>query len=241
MKKNMYSRIVLFALVTVILGSLISACGEIVKGNGNVITEDRSISSFDGIRIGGNFEIFLEQGSVESLRIEADENLMGLIKTEVRSGKLIIHIEENVIRAESMKAYITFVNIEDIDISGACELIGVGMLNFDDIEIEASGATEIDLNLHADYLELDLSGSSEVDLEGDATEMSLEISGAGELFAEDFILQTCDISISGAGSAVINVSDILDIDISGAASVKYKGQPKVSQRVSGAAKIRNID
>jgi len=241
MKKTKVFSVALLSIALILLVGISSACGEIVKGNGNVITDDRNVSTFDGIRIGGSFEVFLEQGNSESLRIEADENLMSHIKTEVRGGVLHIWIKESVIRAESMRAYITFVNVENIDISGAVELSGIGSLSFDDLGIEASGATEIDLNLHAGSLELDLSGSSEVDLEGKASNMNLGISGAGELFAEDFLLQSCDIGISGAGSAVINVSERLDIDISGAASVRYKGQPKVSQRVSGAAKVRSID
>ncbi len=241
MKTTRVYVVVLFAFSLMLIGGVSSGCGEIVRGNGNVITEDRTVSSFDGIKVSGAFEVFLEQGSNESLRIEADENLMNLIKTEVRGGVLRIWIEESVIRSESMKAFITFENIESVDISGAVELNGVGMLNFDDLELEASGATEIDLNLNADNLELDLSGSSEIDLEGEASNLTLGISGAGELFAEDFILRSCDISISGAGSAVINVSERLDIDISGAASVRYKGQPKINQRVSGAGKVQSID
>ncbi len=241
MRRKKYLLVAVIAVFFIGFVNLLTSCDAIVRGNGDVITEDRSVSSFDAIRVSGSFEIFLEQGTSESLRIEADENLMDIIKTEVRSGILTIYTQGNIIHAESMKVYITFVNIDDIDISGAVELTGKGMLSFSDIDIEASGAAEIDLNLQADDLEIDLSGSTEVDLAGKASKMSLEVSGAAELFAEDFELERCDISISGAGSAIVNVRDELDVDISGAASVRYKGQPRVSQNVSGAGKIRSIE
>lgn len=241
MKRNSCLFITVLVISILTIGGLVTSCIDAVRGNGNVVTEDRPVKEFDALRVSGSFEVIIEQGNEESLRIEADENLMEIIETDVRSGTLIIHTEENVIRAESLKAYITFIDLYDIEISGAVELDCIGDLAFEDLFIEASGATEIDLDLNTELLEIGLSGSSEIDLSGTASEMTIDASGAAELFAEDLELKTCYLSISGAGSAVVNVSDLLDIDISGAASVKYKGEPRISQRVSGAAKVRRID
>ena len=50
-----------------------------IKGNGNVVKETREVSSFDGIKVGGAFNVYLSQSGTESLTIEADENLLPVI------------------------------------------------------------------------------------------------------------------------------------------------------------------
>jgi hypothetical protein len=44
--------------------------------------------------------------------------------------------------------------------------------------------------------------------------------------------------VSGAGRVLVHVEKTLAIGLSGAASVEYIGNPKVTQQVSGAARIK---
>jgi hypothetical protein len=88
-------------------------------------------------------------------------------------------------------------------------------------------------------LRLDISGASEVELMGTATSFSGECSGASELDAYEFVIKHCEIDVSGAADARINVTDMLEVEVSGAASVKYKGSPKLRSDVSGAGSLRS--
>ena len=47
-----------------------------VKGNGNVITQQRSVGSFDAVEAAGSFDIYLVKGNVGEMTILGDENLM---------------------------------------------------------------------------------------------------------------------------------------------------------------------
>ncbi|MCD4746553.1 MAG: DUF2807 domain-containing protein [Bacteroidales bacterium] len=214
---------------------------EGIVGNGNVVKQERQVSSFSAIKVGGAFEVHLTQGNTESLTIEADENLMDIIETKVRNNTLIISTKESIRKSKALNLYISFKDIENLDISGAVEVKGINKMNFKTLSIEGSGASEVELKLTANELELDFSGASEIELSGNASIVELDISGAGEFMGEDLETDKFIVSISGAGNAEINVKDELEIDISGAANLKYKGNPRiVNQNVSGAGSIKKL-
>ena len=63
---------------------LLSACdfvgGERVVGSGNVTTQDRSISGFSAVQSSGFFDVYLSSGTTQSVRVEADDNPMNILK-----------------------------------------------------------------------------------------------------------------------------------------------------------------
>jgi len=235
-KLTMVALSLMFGLITMASSACMFMGG--VDGNGKVKKETRDIKSFDAIKIGGAFEVYLSQGNNESLVVEADENLLELIRTEVRGGTLVIDTRENIRNSEEMNLYITFQNLDEMDLSGAVEVKSEEMLKFGDLAIEGSGASEITLELETNKLECDFSGASEIELTGKAEYCSIDNSGASELDAYDFIVSEYNIEISGAGEAKIHCTDVLTARISGAASIRYQGDPKVDSRVSGAGSIK---
>jgi hypothetical protein len=73
----------LFTLV--ILLASCSVLGE--RGNGNVIKQERKVSAFNAIEVSGAFDVYLSLGSAQSVIVEADENLMPLIRTAVSGNR----------------------------------------------------------------------------------------------------------------------------------------------------------
>lgn len=240
MKTGKIKSIGIFAILLLFITSISSGCMLIdgVEGNGRVVTEERNVSDFNGIDISNAFEIILKQGSSESLTIEADDNLLELIVTEVRGGVLKIYSERNIRHPKSLKIFLTFKEIDYIDISGAVELTSDGKLTFDEIEIDGSGASEIDLELEAEKLEIDFSGASEIDLKGKVTEVNIDLSGASEISAYDLETDIMDLDISGAAEARVFANKELNVEASGAASVRYKGNPSINTNVSGAGSVK---
>jgi len=232
---------VLIAFLMLASTSLMGGCipfGE--KGNGNVVKQDRDVSGFTSIEVSGAFTVYLYQGSSESLKVEADENLMEYIKTEVKGDRLEIYTENKTIQKfTKMNIYLTFEELEMIDISGAVEIIGEDMMKFDELDLDGSGASEISLHMEVGVLNADFSGASEIELIGEAKSVSFEFSGASEIDAYDFVIEHCELDVSGASEARIHVTGNLEVDVSGAASVKYKGSPSVESDVSGAGSVRS--
>ena len=51
-----------------------------IEGSGNVVTKDVAIQPFDQLEASGIFNVVLTQGSKESLKIEAEDNLQPLFE-----------------------------------------------------------------------------------------------------------------------------------------------------------------
>jgi hypothetical protein len=227
-------------LITVLLIVSCNVIGEM--GSGNVVRQERKVSSFNAIEVSGAYNVILTQGTAVSVIVEADDNLQDLIRTEVRGSTLVIDNKKPIYHSKTMKVYITITDLKSIDLSGAVDVETQGKLTLPELAISGSGASDGKLDLDVQHLGLDCSGGSKLKLSGSAKDVEVDISGAVDLFAYDFPAESYRLSISGAGKAEINVSKNLKVDISGAASVYYKGSPaNISQDVSGAGSVKKVD
>ena len=224
----------------IVIAFTLNSCINTIDGNGIVVKEKRTIETFTKIDISGGFEIMMNQGNEERLELETDENLLELIETEVKNNTLYISSTKPIGNASSLKLYITTVNLEDIDASGAIELKNNGTFNTENLDINVSGAADIILDIDIENLDIDLSGASETTLIGNVDNFNIDISGAGELNAKKLKTKNTSIDISGAGSAIVNVNKTLEASVSGAGSVKYTENPKVKKDINGAGSIEKL-
>ena len=225
------------------LSSLVAGCNMIVgvHGNGNVLKETRKVSSFDGIDVSGAFDIILRQGATEDVTVEADANLLPLIRTKVVGGTLNIETTEPVHHVTVMKVYVTVKDLKRIDVSGAVDINTEGRITVPELSIDASGASDSKMEIAVQKLKLNCSGASKMRFSGTAIDVDMDLSGASDIFAYEMPAENYDIEISGAGNAELNVSKRIRAEISGAGSVKYKGSPTdIDQSVSGAGSIKKV-
>jgi len=209
------------------------------RGTGNFVKEERTVSNFTKLDVGGAFKIYLSQGDQEKLVIDADKDEMEEIVTEVIGNKLKIYTKSGWgNRFHEMSIYLTFKNLEYIGFSGAVEVVGENALTFTDLEMNVSGAAEIDLEMKAERFEAEFSGASELDFRGTCKTGYIELSGASEINAEGLEFQDLNIEVSGASEAKVWATGSLSIDASGASDIKYKGSPKVSIDESGASEVK---
>lgn len=216
-----------------------------VRGSGVMDSETRKVSGFDSIDIDYPAEVIIKQGAAESLTIEAEDNLLPQISTEVRNGTL--HIENNerdydkrVNPTKIIRITITVKQLRQVDFSTAGALTVEG-LKGDTLKIFLSGAGDVNLNnLELDELTASLSGAGEFNASGTVTDLTLTISGFGSFNSPDLSTQTADVRISGAGSATLRVEESLNASISGAGSVNYYGSPSVTRAISGAGEVKQI-
>jgi hypothetical protein len=234
-KSTVYVSAIIFIMLAVASFTSLSMAGSTVK------TEDRAVSGFNKLDIGGSFTVELTQGDKESLRVEADEDQLADVVTEVKDGTLRIDQKgKGWHNKGKVKIYLTFKDLESISSSGSMDLQGKGVMKFSKLELEMSGSAKVDMQLEANSVEVDLSGSSSIKLSGRGDNMDVEISGAGDLDAVDLACLEFELEISGSGDATVNVSKKLDVTISGSGSVSYKGNPDIKKSVSGVGSIKKI-
>jgi hypothetical protein len=197
-----------------------------VHGNGNVVTKERTVENFTGIKVSTGIDVYLKQGDNEKVSVEADENLQDYILTEVKNGVLHVYTETNIREAERKRVYVTMKEVRSVSTSSAGDIYGETPIKGDKIDITASSAGNIKLELTAKEIKVDISSSGDMDLKGEADILDADLSSAGDLKAYDLAVREANVSVSSAGDADINVSEKLIARASSAGDINYKGNPK---------------
>jgi len=229
-------KILLIASVCIILTSRVDAqFFRTVRGNGDVVKRERTVSSFDGIKVSTGIDVYLRQGDKESIAVEADENLHEYILTEVRDGVLHVYSEANIRDAKMRRVYVTMKEVKSLKTSSAGDIIGETPIKGDEIEIGASSAGDISVEIYAKTLEVDISSSGDVKLSGEAETLNAELSSAGDLEAFGLKVKEAEVEVSSAGDAKLNVSERLVARASSAGDITYEGNPKYLDAHSSSA------
>ncbi len=207
---------------------VLSACSFTLHyedGSGIVVQETREIGRVDKVVFEGIGKLVITQGSETSLEIEAEDNILPRIVTEVERGTLTIRFDterwENIIRPT--KPIVFHLQVED--------LAELGLSGLGDVEL-------IDLKL--DALMVRLSGAGTIAASGSANQMDINVSGAGSYDAGDLESGVVSINLSGAGNAVVWASESLNVSISGLGNVSYYGNPVLHQSVTGLGNIQSM-
>jgi Putative auto-transporter adhesin, head GIN domain len=234
---------VLFLLLS---GSILflSSCKH-RRGNGNIITEERSVGSFDRVEVNGALDVYVSQGPQHSVKIEGDENLLKYIMTEERGGELEVRTKSGVSMrpTKKMKIYVSSPRFEKLDVNGACNITGETRISSPErLEIEVSGAGNISMEADAPELKAGITGAGKMQLAGKTRDFELRISGAGKARCYDMLAENTKVELSGAASAEVFASVTLDAKVSGAGNIRYKGSaPEVKQQVSGVGNVKKAD
>ena len=226
------------------LGNVIDIGGSVV-GSGEVVSETRTLADFDSIEIEYPVELTVQQGNANSMKIEAEDNLLPQLVTKVSGNTLTIGNSQldwtlRVNPTRPVRMTLTVKTLQRVDLPSAGSLT-IQKLQTDNLQISISGAGSVTLSdLTAKDLTARLSGAGSFSAAGSADNLDVNISGLGSFQGEDLASQTADINISGAGSATLWVKSNLNVRISGTGSVKYYGSPNVERQISGLGSVNSL-
>ncbi len=209
-------------MVAVILSIALIGCRRWgVRGNGNVIVEERLLDGFSRVEASGIFYIKIAAGEDYDVKVRAEENLMKYIKIRINEKTLTIYTSRNLSPRKKIQIKISMPELKGIESSGVNKIFAK--------------------NLHTKKLSVDLSGAGSITLSGEVNKMRADISGASKLEAGKLRAYKIILDVSGASSAEVNVVDYLNADVSGASKVRYFGAPeKVVTNISGVSSVRKI-
>ena len=228
----------------ILIALLLSACGlRIIRGSGDRVTESRRVSDFDRVSLTGSGELVITQSGEESLTVEADENIMQYVRTEVRGGTLELGFVRgvSVSTRRPIRFDLSVRDLDDLNISGS------GTIDSDSIDtsrlkigISGSGDVRID-SLTARTVDVRIGGSGGVRLAGEADEQEVVIAGSGGFRGGDLRGEIVQVKITGSGNATVWATESLDVRITGSGSVNYYGNPRTSFSGAGSGRIKSLD
>lgn len=214
----------------------------IIHGNGIEETEGRIVAGFDELKSEGAFDVHITNGDQYEVILCAESNILPYIETDVRNGKLRIHIRglHNVRNRLPMEVYITVPHITSITQSGS-GIITTDYFTPAHFDVLVSGSGIIETAVDAVTIDAVISGSGKLIFSGVADEADLLVSGSGSIDAYNLELRNCDAKISGSGNMWVNVKRFLKASISGSGNVFYYGNPRIETHISGSGKVIQED
>ena len=229
----------IFVISVLLITLLTSACEiNMVSGSGKLVTENRQVSGFSSVTFAGLGELTITQGANEGLTIEAEDNIMPRITTNVSDGELTIGFEsenwQDMVRpTRPVKFDLKVRNLSQFDLQGLGN-VTMTSLQADAVTIKVGGAGGIKINkLTAGDLTITMTGAGNVDLAGQVTSQTINLRGLGNYSGGDLDSQHTTVNLTGAGGAEVWARSDLTVKISGAGSVSYYGSPTVSKDISG--------
>jgi hypothetical protein len=219
---------------------------RVITGSGRTTTEARGISGVTSVVLEGSGEVEIVAGAAESLTIEADDNLLPLITSEVQAGALRLGFNratwrETIRPTQPIRFTLTVPTLQAIDLAGRGSLHAAD-LAADSLSVHLTGAGTLTLDhLEAGALDVRLDGSGNVIVGGRVDDQTVVIAGSGQYQAGDLDSQTARVTLSGTGDVVVWVRADLSAEIGGSGTVSYWGDPLVSRRdISGAGDINPL-
>ena len=188
--------------------------------------EVRNISGFTGVHIGGTISADITAGKEFKVTIEAREDILPKIITEVKKGNLIVRFEKGFWK-----------NMRKNKRKHGKVLVTVSLPRLDDVNISGASSAKVS-GVDTRAMEIDVSGASSLSIEGNARDINVDLSGASNMKAINLKSESAKMDLSGASSAKLSVSTKLVVDASGASSICYSGSPTVQKDTSGASSVR---
>jgi hypothetical protein len=212
-----------------------------VRGNGQLGSEVRQVSGFEGIVLEGSYEVIVTPDTITEVIVEAETNLFPFIETYVSGSALVVRTRPNVNLKpnDPMRVFLRVPYLRYCEISGS-GLITTGQFNVDYLNLSISGSGRLETGGDLDRLYAFISGSGSIYLTGQTGISELNISGSGNINAYGMKTDSCYANISGSGNMYLDVARLLDVRISGSGSVYYRGDPMLITSISGSGTVIHV-
>lgn len=225
---------------------LLSACnfnidiGE--KGNGNIVTKERSVSeNFKEVRGSAGLDVYLTEGSENKIVVEADENLHQYIETDIENGKLHITTSENIRSSKAKKVYVTFKELNTIEASSGADVVGNSIIKSQNLTLKSSSGADLKVEVFAQEVNAKTSSGADMEVSGKASFLNADASSGSELNAKKLLVINCKAEASSGAEVIVNVRENLKTNVSSGGEINYHGDPSsIESNKSHSGSVKKI-
>lgn len=216
-----------------------------MRGNGNVVAQERNITGFEGVENYGSFDISLVPSATTSVKVEAEDNLQQYIETYVENNKLQIRTRDNINLRPRREMRITVSGpvFTTITANGSGNIVGQGALNTNNgnVSLRVAGSGNIDVEMNASRVDSEIAGSGNIKVKGTSKEFEGGVYGSGNIRAANLQAENSKVEIAGSGNVEVYATNKLDVRIMGSGEVKHRGNAQVNTSISGSGSVTRIE
>lgn len=194
-------------------------------------TEIRKVNDFNAVKVSSGIDLYLTMGETEAVKVIADNDIIDEIITEVKDGTLRIYMKKNTWFwwkvSKSRKVYVTVKELNSIDASSGSAVKSENTLKGDNLKVEASSGSDVEIDVFYKSLSVDTSSGSDAKLSGKVKTLKAEASSGSDIKAQNLESKICKVKVSSGSDATVTVTDELYAKASSGGDIRYYGNPDI--------------
>jgi len=213
-------------------------CGATV-GSGDVATLEPDVDAFTSLEVSSAFDVAVRSGEGYSLVVRVDDNVVDQVRASVSGDTLTIAMDGSVSDV-ILEADVTVPDgsLTQVKASGASTVLADVALSGSAANVDATGASTIDVGAETTSLDVKAEGASTITVSGSAAELEVNAEGASSVDLVELSAGNASADAEGASTIELTVSGSLEAEASGASTIRYFGSPaQVSEDDSGSSTI----
>ena len=257
---------VILVLLTIGIFVGFASCSSIynntntIKGDGNIVALEETLSTFEEMSVCGSAEVNFYTSSEYRAVIAIDSNLLEHVDVYTKNNTLHIGMKNGSYSITKYTVDVYCPHIKKVSVSGSgsflcadkmvvqtfdAKISGSGKIKgtftCNNFSSSISGSGKVVGQVDCTDFSSNVSGSGDVTFKGNCTNSTLKIAGSGSFNGNEFETSNANISISGSGTVHICVGNYLKANIAGSGKIKYRGSPKIDVSTSGTGSIKNVE
>lgn len=220
----------------------------------------RDLKSFSKIIASPKVNLILEKGDQESIRLVYNNVTPDKINIRVKGNTLRIYLDDakvteklerinpeekrSIYRDASLTAYVTYRELEHLEIRGNQELTCNGPILAERFTLKAYGENEINLaSVKTGYMRTSLYGENDLKIKGGKAEyQKYKLFGENKIDTQDLKSYSATTNSFGESSIKLSTQDQLRINAFGESQISYNGNANVNKGlIFGNTKINKLN
>ena len=204
--------------------------------DGVVVTQNRKVGKFTGIRIEGSPTVKFVQGNKFDVKVKGRKDLVDKIKTEVEGNTLVVSLKSKISfsffknnRKQHMPVvYVSSPDLVGVELAGSGDFICDGPIDTDRLDIHLAGSGDVDFNgsIICDDLKVELNGSGDVEIKDvESISSSLQLIGSGDIKVNQKKVENTRVQLIGSGDIKVNFDNCRNVEssLAGSGDIMLKG------------------
>ncbi len=206
--------------------------------------ESRSVSGFNAVASAGPFNVHIKMDGNESVKVDADADVISDIETVVEGNTLKIRFKDHEWRHRNIhkaEIYVEAKSLNSLLNSGSGSVQVDGTISAGDFKAVLSGSGNISTVVKAESLHAVISGSGSIKLSGSTGEADMVVTGSGEIEGKGLKAESIVATITGSGNIYVEAEKSVIGRITGSGSVIYSGNASVTSHTTGSGRVTKED
>lgn len=151
-----------------------------IKGNRNVIEVREALAPFNAVQLDDDLDINLQAGTTGEYIIEADDNLIDILKFEVENETLIISSYYKVTSKKKLNITVNFSELFRIDANEGNVVVS-NRFSTEYLEVNTKGSGRVEIDVDADAMAITMNDNSQGNFKVDSDSLTIRLAENADL------------------------------------------------------------